>query len=137
MKVFDFVCADGHRFEGWFVSLESFDAQHAEGAVRCPICDANDVRRAPSAPRLNLGVDAAPPAEPDMAHLLARLRRVIDETENVGGRFASEARRIHYEEAPARSIRGTATNEERRELEDEGIETFTIALPPALTETLQ
>jgi hypothetical protein len=140
MKVFDFVCVDGHRFEGWFASAESFDAQHAAGDVRCPFCDASDVRRAPSAPRLNLGNDSepvGPSTEPAFATLLTRLRRAINETEDVGARFAAEARRIHHEEAPARSIRGTATQDERRQLDEEGIETFTLALPPALTETLQ
>src|ERR1700760_2040215 len=120
MKVFDLVCAGGHRFEGWFASAESFDAQHAASDVRCPVCDASDVQRAPSAPRLNLGGEASVQAL--MPALVSHLRRIVGAAEDVGPRFASEARRIHHEEAPARSIRGTATDDERRELEEEGIE---------------
>jgi hypothetical protein len=135
MKVFDLVCCDGHRFEGWFASSESFDAQHAAAEVRCPVCDAHDVQRAPSAPRLNLGSDSSPRAL--LPALLSHLRRMVSEAEDVGSRFASEARKIHHDEAPARSIRGTATREERRELEQEGIDTLTIPALPALTETLQ
>ncbi len=63
--------------------------------------------------------------------VLARLREVVRNTENVGERFAEEARKIHYEETPARPIRGKASREEAEALLDEGIE-FT-ALPPSIT----
>jgi hypothetical protein len=150
MKVFDLTCDVGHRFEGWFASAERFAEQTEAAAVRCPICDSSVVQRAPSAPRLNLHGgpnetlrDAATiqhrmeTPEPAMAAVFERLRRVIASTENVGPRFAEEARRIHYEETPARPIRGTATERERRELDEEGIETLSFPLPPALAETLQ
>ena len=153
MKVFDLTCAAGHRFEGWFASAERFATQCAASAVRCPLCDTADVQRAPSAPRLNLGGDERAPAHGGGsdaaaagkgaaageagAALIERLRRLVAATEDVGTRFAEEARRIHYAEVPARAIRGTASERDRRELRDEGIETLTLALPPALTETLQ
>jgi hypothetical protein len=139
MKVFDLVCTGGHRFEGWFASAESFEAQHASSSVRCPICDARDVQRSPSAPRLNLGAEATQASEAQalMPVLFNQLRRLVGAAENVGANFAAEARRIHHDEAPARSIRGTATDAERRALEEEGIETFTLPALPALTETLQ
>jgi hypothetical protein len=147
MKVFDLTCDTGHRFEGWFASAEQFAAQSESSAVRCPLCDSVVVQRAPSAPRLNLHgadvrKDAVADPSPDVAQAAAaamfdRLRQMIATTENVGPRFAEEARRIHYQEQPARPIRGTATDRERRELHDEGIATLTIPLPPALAETLQ
>ena len=68
---------------------------------------------------------------------MGHLRRLVEQTEDVGARFAEEARRIHYDETPARPIRGTATDRERRDLHDEGIETLNIPIPRALTETMQ
>ena len=47
--------------------------------------------------------------------------------EDVGADFADEARRIHYVEAPARSIRGEASAEEVEALLEEGIEVFRLA----------
>jgi hypothetical protein len=41
--------------------------------------------------------------------------------EDVGTSFAEEARKIHYNEAPERAIRGEATEDECEELRDEGI----------------
>ena len=40
--------------------------------------------------------------------LMRGLRKLIDATEDVGDRFAEEARRIHFDEAPDRPIRGVA-----------------------------
>ena len=147
MKVFDLHCADGHRFEGWFASSERFEEQRESGSIRCPLCDSAEVRRTPSAPRVITGEAASgpiaaagspTPGSPSVeAAVIARLKRLLAATEDVGARFAEEARRIHYEETPARPIRGTATDGERRALHDEGIETMTVPIPRLLTETVQ
>ena len=149
MKVFDLVCARNHHFEGWFASADQFATQNEAHQIRCPLCDSDEVRREPSAPRLNLGGEGGPTAAESfdaVAHapavgkakaLLAQLRKLVAETDDVGSRFAEEARRIHYAEVPARAIRGTATDDERRELHDEGIETVRLPIPRALTETIQ
>lgn len=156
MKVFDLACAHDHRFEGWFASAEDFDDQLDRGLLECPVCGDRTVRKLPSAPRLNLsgatGPTAAPApaagtgplpagAEPTPQQLQAAWLRLARElaanTEDVGERFAEEARRIHYREAPERGIRGVATAEERGELADEGIEVFAFPMPGALKGPLQ
>lgn len=58
-------------------------------------------------------------------------------TEDVGGQFAEEARRIHYGEAEDRAIRGQTSAEELEALTDEGIEVLALPLPPPLAGTLQ
>ena len=82
----------------------------------------------PSAPRLNLSGARepvpVPPPEPRttvearpadlQAAWLHTVRHLLAHTEDVGERFAEEARRIHYGEEPHRGIRGQATPEERR-----------------------
>ena len=57
--------------------------------------------------------------------LMRQVRQVIRAAENVGPRFAEEARRIHEEGSP-RAIRGTATPAERAALADDGIEVMTV-----------
>ncbi|WP_420813025.1 DUF1178 family protein [Lautropia dentalis] len=69
--------------------------------------------------------------------LMRGLRKLVESTEDVGSRFAEEARRIHFREAPARAIRGTATARETAELREEGIEVMTVPLPPSLKGPLQ
>lgn len=64
-------------------------------------------------------------------------RKIVANTEDVGGRFAEEARRIHHGEVQARSIRGQATAKEAVELLEEGIAVMPLSLPDAVKETLQ
>lgn len=149
MKVLDLKCAHEHRFEGWFASAEEFESQLARKLVACLVCSATDVSRMPSAPRLNLSSargDAPAPAQqpnaaPAAAALQARalqfMRELIEKTENVGERFAEEARRIHYNEAPARNIRGVTTPEDAHALLEEGIEVMQLPVPASLKEPLQ
>ncbi|KVP28902.1 DUF1178 family protein [Burkholderia ubonensis] len=140
MKVLDLQCPHGHRFEGWFASADEFEAQLSRKLVECPVCGATEVSRMPSAPRLNLsGETQAKPADPRalQAQVMRALREVLEKTENVGEHFAEEARRIHYNEAPVRSIRGVTTPEDAQALVEEGIDVMPLPIPGALKETLQ
>jgi len=160
VKVLDLLCAHGHGFEGWFGSEDDFQSQLARGLVQCPMCASADIRKALSAPRLNLrsnqgsgpdqptaaphppastGKDAAlasVPAELQAAWLQLS-RRIIANTEDVGTRFAQEARRMHHGEIEERGIRGQATAQEAAQLLDEGIAVLPLALPAAAKESLQ
>jgi hypothetical protein len=158
MKVLDLQCPQQHAFEGWFASEDDFQSQLARGLVECPLCASKSVHKMPSAPRLNLNHGVAPvaaaPAQTtsaaapaaevvvpgnsqEQAMFLHALRHVVANTENVGERFADEARRMHYGEAEPRSIRGQASPRQTRELIDEGIDVMPLHLPEALKETLQ
>ncbi len=152
MKVLNLRCANGHGFEGWFGSDDDYMDQNGRGAIECPLCADKLITRMPSAPRLNLSgareprpsVESQPQpqqAEAKPADLQATwlhsVRELIAKTEDVGERFATEARRIHYGETPHRGIRGQASVEERAALQEEGIETMSVAIPVALKGPLQ
>ena len=118
--------------------------------VSCPRCSTTGVERIPSATRANLGAQPPKPAPAATANNMVKtpemdgkdafaiaqmlyskmLDEILTKTEDVGREFASEARKIHYEEAPARAIRGQATNEEHDALVDEGIPVARFPLPP-------
>ncbi|MDQ3215168.1 MAG: DUF1178 family protein, partial [Pseudomonadota bacterium] len=116
MKVFNLCCDQEHLFEGWFASGEEFDRQLEAALIECPVCASTDVRKLLSAPRLNLGSgpDAsessgkeavAMPNDESMRSMMLQIaRHVAANSEDVGERFPEEARRIHYDEAPKRSI---------------------------------
>ncbi len=65
------------------------------------------------------------------------VQHVIDNTDDVGGQFAEEARRMHYGEAKERPIRGEATVDEAAALRDEGIEIAVLPLPAAMKGSVQ
>ena len=149
MKVLNLRCANGHGFEGWFASDDDFMSQNGSGLIECPMCADRVVSRMPSAPRLSLSgarepARAAPEgtvAEPRPADLQAAwmhaVKQMLTSTEDVGSRFPEEARRIHYGETAERGIRGQASPDERKALQDEGIETMSIPLPRAMTGPVQ
>ncbi len=144
MKVLNLRCANGHGFEGWFASEEDFLDQNGRALVECPLCSDRVIARLPSAPRLNLSGAREPeavkaaPAEADLQALwMKAVRHAIENTDDVGERFAEEARRIHYGETEARGIRGQATPDEREALREEGIEVMSLPLPPALKGPVQ
>ena len=146
MKVLNLRCANGHGFEGWFASEEDFLGQNGRGLIECPMCSDRVVTRLPSAPRLNLSgarepEASRPAAEPTAADLQAMwmqaVREILRQTEDVGERFAEEARRIHFGEAEERGIRGVASAEDRQALREEGIEVIALPLPAALKGPVQ
>ena len=84
-------------------------------------------------------VDAVKPSQPEQQQglWLRAVREMLANTEDVGERFAEEARRIHYGEAEQRGIRGRASHEDAESLRDEGIEVLSVALPEAVKGPLQ
>ena len=145
MKVLNLQCTHGHGFEGWFASEDAFQDQLQRGLVECPLCGETEVRKMLSAPRLNLGAAGPEPrqevvAAPDAALQAAWMkmaRHVMANTEDVGERFAEEARRIHYGESEERGIRGQATRSETESLIEEGIGVLPLPLPKVLKGPLQ
>jgi hypothetical protein len=152
MKVLNLQCGHGHVFEGWFASHEDYESQRGRGLVACPVCNDAEVTKMPSAPRLNLGQGApeSPPAQvpavQDVAqvtpqHLQAAwmqmVRHVMANTEDVGTKFAEEARKIHHGETEHRNIRGQASREETEALLEEGIDILPLPVPAGLKEPLQ
>jgi hypothetical protein len=71
------------------------------------------------------------------AALMHMVRHVMANTEDVGSRFAEEARKIHYGETEERNIRGQASHEETEALLEEGIEVLPLPVPDGLKGPLQ
>jgi len=145
MKVFNLRCGAGHSFEGWFGSEADYDTQQERGLLECPLCANPQVVRVPSAPRLNLSTSAETPVTDGMpshpqdsdGHVLAVLRQLVQQSQDVGARFADQARRMHHGELPQRAIRGEATAKQFEELLDEGVPVLPLPALPGLKEPLQ
>ena len=159
MLVLNLACRHDHRFEGWFGSAADFESQLERHLVACPICADTNISRMLSAPRLNVSHlrdegreprRSEPPTAPTagavtklpdggnlQAQVWAAIQQVIANTEDVGNRFADEARRIHYGEAEERGIRGQASLAEKEELADEGIAVMSLPSPESLKGTIQ
>ncbi len=163
MKVLNLQCDTQHPFEGWFSDEADYEQQLERHILRCPLCDSDKIIKLPSAPRLNLSgasssssssvepqsvqhSEAASDGHTELMSLpqaqlqkamMQAMRQMMANTKDVGERFADEARRMHYGEAPHEAIRGRASREEAEALHDEGIEFMAMPSMPALKEPLQ
>ena len=153
-------CKKGHGFEAWFQNSAAFDTQTKRGLVSCPDCGSTKVEKALMAPHVStstrnkgggtpvagrdvaVGETTAVPASqsvaspsvmfpPEMAEVLRKIRReVATKAEYVGPKFAEEARRIHYDEAPERGIYGEASLDDVKALHEEGIDCLPLPVLP-------
>ena len=123
-------CDSNHDYDSWFQSSEAYLQLRDAGMLSCPICGSGSIDKAIMSPQV-LANDKAnkPKTRIDVKAPLTRLEGAIrkfrqeveDNSENVGKKFAEEARAIHYGDAPERSIRGESHLEEARSLVEEGI----------------
>lgn len=144
-------CKKGHEFDAWFASSAAYERQVKGKQLSCAKCGSTQVAKALMAPKLTKrsaakqgaakeavrGREAAKPETHRLAahgELMAAMRKLRAEieakSEYVGPRFPDEARKIHYEEAPARGIHGEATADEAKALSEEGIEFFPLPILP-------
>ena len=130
MIVFDLACSMGHVFEAWFGSQTDYDDQRARKLVSCPMCGDGHVDKAPMAPRISgtRSNDAPDPKQVMQAMMMAQ-RRMLAKSEDVGDRFASEARAIHAGDSEERLIHGQATPAEAKKLIEEGVPVAPLPFP--------
>ena len=136
MITFDLECSQGHIFEGWFNNIQSFEEQNAKKMVLCPYCNDARIKRvlSPVATRISSRSDRIDGPQASRPVDYGRLAREVVEYINknfqdVGPDFTKEALKMHYGVSDKKSIRGSATQEEEKTLEQEGVEFFKIPLP--------
>jgi hypothetical protein len=141
-------CDRGHEFESWFQDSAAYEKQVKRKLVACPICDSVKVDKAIMAPRIArkrrdgsqvaaAASEATPPQPMLMSpetELRAKLRElrefVTQNAENVGQRFPSEARKMHYGEIKHRPIYGEASADDAKSLVEEGVEVMPLPTLP-------
>jgi hypothetical protein len=145
MVAYDLVCKKNHRFEGWFPSFEGFKEQAEKRLISCPTCGSTNVERVAHAcavvssrgEKEERKEAARKKKSPEVAltpeqakELLIRLNHYVRENfEDVGSRFAEEARAIFYGRSEKKAIHGTSTSKERKELDEEGVPYVTLPKP--------
>ena len=126
MICYNLICDKDHAFEGWFSSSSDFDEQAKTGLLSCPVCGSDRVEKGIMAPAIKTARKAEAQSEKARMAMNAVAAKIRDEIanncEDVGDKFAEEARAIHYGEKDARGIYGSTTPEESASLSEEGIE---------------
>ena len=145
-------CERGHAFESWFQTSSAYESQVKRKLVTCPACGSAKVEKAIMAPRIvgKKGRESAAPAPAAAAEvatppstpllmaqereLRAKLRElrdhIVKNADNVGERFPTEARKMHYGDIEHRPIYGEASPDEARALIEEGVEVTPLPVLP-------
>lgn len=143
MVVYNLLCKKKHGFEGWFPSFEEYQKQAEKKLISCPTCGTTSVEKVPHACAVHVKKEQpataakrpepespAAPAPAEFKEMLIRVHHYIKQNfEDVGSRFAEEARQIHTGKAEQRSIHGTATTDEAKELSEEGVPFLALPKP--------
>ena len=143
MILYQLRCKDDHTFEAWFKDSAAYDKQAKRGHVECPYCGTTKVTKAPMAPRIGsskpkdegahqglsetdinaMSDERASEVARQILDAVGKIRSYAEQNfEDVGDGFADEARKIHHGESEERGIYGSASDDEARELEEEGVE---------------
>lgn len=136
MVIYNLICKKKHAFEGWFPSFEDYQKQADKKLISCPTCGTTKVEKMPHACAVHVKKEQRAPAkktshEPapeaqlspvEFKEMLIRVHHYVKQNfEDVGPRFAEEARQIHKGESAERPIHGTATAREAKDLAEEGV----------------
>lgn len=129
-------CDRDHEFDAWFGSATAYERASKLGENQCPVCGSTAIEKGLMTPAVGpatkketaematkVKLAATDPRKKAMREALKQLRKKVTENADyVGDRFAEEARKIHYQETEPRGIYGEATKDDAKELIDEGIE---------------
>ena len=112
-------------FDSWFASSKEFERLKKKKLLNCHNCNSSKVEKTIMSPRL---INKSNEKQ-DLK--FKKINKKIQEYQNfikknfdyVGNNFAHEARSIHYsEKKKSKGIYGTASNNEIKELKEEGID---------------
>ena len=128
------ICKDcSSKFDSWFASSKEFERLKKKNFLNCHLCNSKEIEKTLMAPKLISNVNEENLEKKDIKvkeinKKIKDYQKFIKKNfEYVGKNFAYEARSIHYSNKKKdKGIFGTATNDEIKELKDEGINAETI-----------
>ncbi len=133
MIKYNLKCDNNHEFESWFSDSKEFNKLNKKKLLECIYCSSNNIQKSIMSPmvsgtklnedKINL-LDQRLLSEKNQ---LIKLREHIEKNfEFVGDKFSEKVRDLYYDKDSKKSIYGTTTTEERKELEEEGIDLLSV-----------
>ena len=125
-------CTNKHEFESWFSDSKEFEKLKKKNLVECILCQSKNVDKSIMSPNVvaNKKIVDKKFNNKEFNKIkkdLLKIRKFVEKNfEFVGDKFSKEVREIYYDTKKNKKIYGTATLEERLELEEEGIELASI-----------
>ena len=125
-------CKKKHEFESWFSNSNEYEKLKRKKLIECIFCGSQNVEKSIMSPRVlnsNNNLESIN-NEKDFVKIkkdLLKIRKFVEKNfEYVGDKFTRKVRDIYFSNKGNKNIYGTTTQEERKELKEDGIELTTI-----------
>jgi hypothetical protein len=125
-------CNKKHEFESWFSESKEYEKLKKKNLIECIFCKSKNVNKSIMSPNVNVK-DKTKEKQFDSKEFnrikkdLIKIRKFVKKNfKFVGDKFHKEAREIYYDNKQNKNIYGTATLQESKELEEEGIDLVSI-----------
>ena len=126
-------CHNNHTFESWFSDSYEFDNLNSKKLLGCIYCSSKKINKSIMAPMVsgtNKKKDELNNLNKSLLNEKNQLLQIRNYIENnfeyVGKNFSKKVREIYYDKRSKKTIYGSTTSEERRELAEEGIELLEV-----------
>ena len=125
-------CENKHEFESWFSDSGEFDKLDNKNLLECIYCSSKKISKSIMAPMISIEKRKFNLPKVDKIMMeektkLTKLRNYIEKNfEYVGKDFSKKVREIYYDKKNNKSIYGTTTDQERQDLEEEGIDLMSV-----------
>tara|TARA_Y200000002_G_scaffold23084_1_gene17437 strand:- start:1146 stop:1565 length:420 start_codon:yes stop_codon:yes gene_type:complete len=132
MIKYNLLCKNKHEFESWFANSQEYERLKKKNLLECIYCNSKEVGKSIMAPRIlnsrnQLKIKHNNLDFKKFKKDLKNLRKFIEKNfEFVEKNFASKAREAYYDDKSKKNIYGTTTEDERKELKEEGIDLISI-----------
>ena len=133
MIKYNLKCNNNHEFESWFSDSNEFNKLNKKKLLECIYCSSNKIQKSIMSPMVS-GIKFSEDNKTllnqkllNEKNQLIKLRNHIEKNfEFVGDKFSEKVRDVYYDKETKKSIYGTTTPEEKKELEEEGIDLLSI-----------
>ena len=126
-------CNKGHEFESWFSNSEEFEKLNKKKLLDCIFCSSKSISKSIMSPMISnsssrgINLETTNKEITNNKNKLLKLRKYIEKNfDYVGKDFSKKVREIYYDKKNKKTIYGTTTSEERKELSEEGIDLISI-----------
>ncbi len=126
-------CKKKHEFESWFTNSTEFEKLKKNKLLECIYCKSKEIEKSIMSPRvISKKISKNNDRNQGQEFLkikkdLIKIRKFVEKNfEFVGNKFPEKVRDIYYDNKKKKNIYGTINSEERKELEEEGIELQSI-----------
>ena len=134
MIKYNLKCKNNHEFESWFSESKEFERLKTKKLLECIYCNSKIITKSIMTPMISVSKskninkfkinDEILQKE---RNKLIKLRNFIEKNfEYVGEDFSKKVREIYYDKKNNKTIYGTTSPEERKELKEEGIDLISI-----------